>query len=341
MPKVSVIIPVYNVDKYLSRCLDSVINQTLEDIEIICINDNSTDNSLDILRDYAQRDSRIKIIDLPQNLGVGEARNAGIDKASGEYIGFVDSDDYIDLNFYENLYKKAKETNADIVHGRIKMYNYQGECTIIDNINDLIRQKHSKLIFAYYFCIAIYSSKLINDNNIRFDKYPLAEDVLFVNEVIRKSKKLELVDDTFYHYIRRENSSYSAILTKDKINSAITVHEKILDNILEYYKTHPNETNGVYYICEWSLYNVINYTYRLKTLDNLQLCTDIVFNMYEKIKNSLRTLNFNSISIEMEYLKRNDKMGLMKFYQDNCSIKKRTIANIRHLYLQKINKHEI
>ena len=336
---ISVIIPVYNVEKYLKRCLDSLINQTLKDIEIICIDDCSTDNSLAILKEYADKDKRIKLIHLEANRGVAVARNEGLQIAKGEYIGFVDSDDFVDLDFYEKLYKKAKETDADVVHGRIKMYNYQGDCTI-DNINDLIRQKHSKLIFAYYFCIAIYSSKLINDNNIRFDKYPLAEDVLFVNEAILKSKKLELVDDTFYHYIKRENSSYSALLPKNKIDSALTVHEKILDNILEYYKTHPNETNGVHYICEWSLYNVINYTYRLKTLDNLKLCTDTVFNMYEKIKKHLQTFKFNSLSLEMDYLEHNDKEGLMKFYQDNCSIKKWTIANIRHMYLQK-NKSKI
>ena len=102
MPKISVIVPVYNVEKYLARCLDSIINQTLADIEIICINDGSTDNSLEILNDYAKKDSRIKIID-QTNAGLSCARNAGMQIAQGEYIGFVDSDDWIDLDFYEKL----------------------------------------------------------------------------------------------------------------------------------------------------------------------------------------------------------------------------------------------
>lgn len=117
MPKVSVIIPVYNTEKFLRKCLDSVCNQTLQDIEIICINDCSTDGSLEILREYARKDNRIKLIELLENCGAAKARNIGIDIAEGEYLGFIDSDDYIDLDFYENLYAKAIETSADVVKG--------------------------------------------------------------------------------------------------------------------------------------------------------------------------------------------------------------------------------
>ena len=117
MPKVSVIIPVYKTEDYLRKCLDSVCNQTLKDIEIICINDCSPDGCLEILKEYASKDERIKIIDFKENKGAACARNAGIDAAQGEYLGFVDSDDFIDLDFYEKLYIKAKETNAQIVKG--------------------------------------------------------------------------------------------------------------------------------------------------------------------------------------------------------------------------------
>lgn len=106
MSKVSVIIPVYNTEKFLRKCLDSVCNQTLQDIEIICINDCSTDGSSEILREYAGKDNRIKLIELFENGGAAKARNIGIDIAHGEYIGFVDSDDFVDLDFYEKLYKK-------------------------------------------------------------------------------------------------------------------------------------------------------------------------------------------------------------------------------------------
>lgn len=111
-PKVSVIVPVYNVEKYLEKCLETLISQTLKDIEIICINDGSKDSSLNILKKYALNDERIKIID-KHNEGLSAARNDGLNAATGEYIGYVDSDDWVDLNFYEKLYNAAKKYNAE------------------------------------------------------------------------------------------------------------------------------------------------------------------------------------------------------------------------------------
>ena len=113
-PQISVIIPVYNVEQYLSKCLESIINQTLQDIEIICINDGSTDNSLQILEEYAQKDSRMIVIN-QENQGVGVARNKGLEIARGDYIWFVDSDDYVERNGLDYVYEKSKENNADIV----------------------------------------------------------------------------------------------------------------------------------------------------------------------------------------------------------------------------------
>ena len=116
MAKVSIVIPIYNVEKYLRECLDSVIGQTLQDIEIICVNDGSKDSSLAIMQEYAERDERVKIIDKP-NSGYGNSMNRGFDMATGEYIGIVESDDYADANMFETLYRVAKEENADVVKG--------------------------------------------------------------------------------------------------------------------------------------------------------------------------------------------------------------------------------
>lgn len=113
MTKLSIIVPVYNVEKYLPKCLESLIKQTLKDIEIICVNDGSMDNSLAILKEFASKDSRIKIID-NQHQGVAKTRNTGIEQSTGEYIGFVDSDDYIDIDFFEKLYNSATKSNSDI-----------------------------------------------------------------------------------------------------------------------------------------------------------------------------------------------------------------------------------
>lgn len=133
MPKISVIIPVYNVENYLRECLDSIINQTFKDIEIICVDDCSTDNSLDILNEYAQKDNRIKVFEQKENSGQGAARNFGISIAQGEYITFVDPDDYIESTMYEKMYNQAKTLNSEIVmcdvqkffetSGNIKLYN--------------------------------------------------------------------------------------------------------------------------------------------------------------------------------------------------------------------------
>ena len=114
-PKISVIVPVYNVEKYLAECLDSIINQTLKDIEIICLNDGSTDNSLAILKEYASKDSRIILID-KQNDGLGYTRKIGLDNATGKYILFCDSDDYYaELTAFEELYNYIEKVKVDVV----------------------------------------------------------------------------------------------------------------------------------------------------------------------------------------------------------------------------------
>ena len=113
MPNLSIITPIYNTQKYLNRCLDSLINQTLKDIEIICINDCSTDNSLEILKEYQNKDKRIKIINLKENKKQGYARNIALNEANGEYIGFIDSDDWIDLNYFEKLFVYTRHIHCD------------------------------------------------------------------------------------------------------------------------------------------------------------------------------------------------------------------------------------
>ena len=116
MIKISVIVPVYNVENYLIQCLDSIINQTLKDIEIICVDDCSPDNSIEILEEYKNKDNRISIIRHSNNQGLGPARNTGLKHANGEYISFVDSDDYIDKNFLFYLYSTAKKYDSDVTN---------------------------------------------------------------------------------------------------------------------------------------------------------------------------------------------------------------------------------
>ncbi len=221
MPQVSVIIPVYNTQNYLKKCLDSVCNQTLSDIEIICVNDCSTDNSLDILTEYSKKDSRIKLIDFKENKGAAIARNIGIDEAKGEYIGFVDSDDFIDLDFYEKLYSKAKDEGAEVVKGKLFLYDLEtGKKYLEDwiNINNKII-KH-KAYFYFTFTTAIYKRKMVIDNDIHFlDKLKHFEDPYFTIKANLYYKKLILVNDACYYYTNNPSSSSRKNISIEHIQS--------------------------------------------------------------------------------------------------------------------------
>jgi HAD superfamily hydrolase (TIGR01549 family) len=224
MAKVSVIIPVYNAEPYLKRCLDSVCNQTLKDIEIICVNDGSTDNSLEILRKYEKEDDRIKIVSFERNKGVSIARNTGIDAAQGEYIGFVDSDDYIDLDFYEKLYTKASESGAEIVKGEIKINNQNQVSN--NNVNKC------KMYFFYFFTTAIYKREFLKENKIGFpDDVEIGEDPIFSLTAAIKTDRIILLNDVFYHYEKNQYSATGREINPITINKYLKAYAKII-NIL-------------------------------------------------------------------------------------------------------------
>lgn len=211
MCKISIIVPVYNTEKYLEKCLNSLISQTLEDIEILCINDGSTDNSIKILEQYANRDSRIKIIN-KKNAGVSAARNTGISQAKGEYLGFVDSDDYVDLNFYEKLYNTAKEYNASIaVAGIIRFNEFHKKYHLKLNETILSNDLKTKLKLCdvpdkSYVWNKIYKTDEFKKNNLNFSEGVYYEDVIFTPKALYYLKDMVTVPDTYYYYYRRSNS---------------------------------------------------------------------------------------------------------------------------------------
>jgi len=217
MPKVSVIVPVYNVEPYLRRCLDSLVNQTLKDIEIICINDCSPDNSLVILEEYAKKDNRVKIIDFEKNKGVSVARNSGMKIAKGEYIGFCDPDDYVDLDFYEKLYELAQNKNADIAKAEVKTMEIGTNAEYIDSINKYIL-KH-KSYFTHHFWTALYRNKMLKKHRVIFPVGIISnQDVCFQIHAVIVAKNIYLLNNVFYHYVRRDNSSNSAIYSFKKMH---------------------------------------------------------------------------------------------------------------------------
>lgn len=231
MPKVSVIIPVYNTEKYLRKCLDSVCNQTLSDIEVICINDCSLDNSLGILQEYAQKDKRIKIIDFKENKGAAVARNTGIDEAQGEYIGFVDSDDFVDLDFYEKLYTKAIQENADIVKGKLYLYDLNNNRKYLEswiNINDAVKKNNANFYFT--FTTAIYKLNFVNKYNIRFLEGLIHfEDPYFTIKANLYIDKVEVLDNAIYYYTNNPNSSSRGTISLEHANSMAKGASQVID----------------------------------------------------------------------------------------------------------------
>lgn len=205
MKKISVIVPVYNVEKYLSQCLDSIIHQTYKNLEIILVDDGSTDSSGLICDNYSQKDKRIKIIHKCQG-GLSDARNAGLKIATGEYISFIDSDDFIDKNMYSILINNTQKYNSDIVW--FNYYNYYSKkhfinSSIIKN-NDLYdlsssdKIKFAKNLFYQYKMDAHVWAKLYKRsifNNIKFPYGKLFEDIFVLLPILSNAKIISTIPD--------------------------------------------------------------------------------------------------------------------------------------------------
>jgi glycosyltransferase involved in cell wall biosynthesis len=213
------VVPVYNIENYLKKCLDSLINQTLEDIEIICVNDGSTDNSLAILEDYASKDKRIKII-TQKNGGLSAARNTGLKYINGEYTSFIDSDDWIEIDTYESLYSFAKSKNLDILMFPFSFYNentaevYKTQYTSLEVVDSHLDNK----IFTYtdvkdvLFKIAhspvnkIYKSSYLSDIDAHFKDGLNYEDLAFFFPTFINAKRISIIRKPLYFYRIRDES---------------------------------------------------------------------------------------------------------------------------------------
>lgn len=238
MAKVSIIVPVYNVEKYLRKCLDSLINQTLKEIEIICINDGSTDKSLEILEEYKNRDSRIILLN-QENSGQSVARNRGIEIAKGEYIGFVDPDDWIDLDYYEKLYNAASTNDTDIAVGGIirvtgikkkKFLNFEKE-TLTDNAN--LKFELCDVPEKSYVCNKIYKTQKLKEINLKFEEGRIFEDCIFTPQALFFLEKMVTVPNIYYYYLRRGNSTVKQRSEKANADN-VYAHKKANDFIKEH-----------------------------------------------------------------------------------------------------------
>ena len=234
MQKISVIMPIYNAEKYLKEALDSVTSQTLTDIEILCINDGSTDTSLDILKEYADKDSRIKIIDKP-NSGYGATVNSGINEAGGEFIAIFEPDDILEKNIYEILYKEAIENKLDVV--KCNSYNYWSK-TGKKKKNGLISRcsrkeafapKDNIKIFTTHASVwaGIYKKSFLDQNNIRFLETPGAsyQDMAFMFKVLASVEKIKLLNIPLLYY--RQDNPASSINNPNKVFCVCDEYEEL------------------------------------------------------------------------------------------------------------------
>ena len=228
--KISIIVPVYNASKYLGKCLQSLINQTLPDIEIICINDGSTDNSLEILKEFEQKNVDIKVFS-QKNKGQSIARNFGIRQAKGEYIGFLDADDWADEQMFEELYKNAKTFDSDIAMCSIKTYDEttreisgKDSYLTLDLFDETFENRafhySETLGFIFRICVVpwnkIYKREFLISNQILFPEGLSFEDNVFNLETFIKSEKISIVKKPLVYY--RKGAAILQPLSKMKKN---------------------------------------------------------------------------------------------------------------------------
>lgn len=234
MKKVSIIIPVYNSEKYISKCLDSVINQTYKNIEILVINDGSKDNSINILREYEKKDSRIIVID-KENEGVAKTRNMGIKKATGEYIMFIDNDDYIDADYVESFINSALLNDADIVIGGFKRVNIvNGKILYKEKVVDKEYMKY-KIITPW---ARIFKKSFLIKNNIEYFSYGIGEDIYFNLTAYDKSPVINYLKNYGYNWTYNPESVSN---TKHKGSNSEIDCSVLLDKLKEYYSGREDE----------------------------------------------------------------------------------------------------
>ncbi|MDR3137178.1 MAG: glycosyltransferase [Coriobacteriales bacterium] len=286
-PRISILIPVYNVERYLRQCLDSVVAQTLRDIEIICINDGSRDGSLAIMQEFAQRDSRIRIID-KANGGYGQAMNRGLDAACGEFVGIVESDDYVDPETFQTMYEAARRNDAEVVKCefyltwttprlREKRVSYmdgypQRTNTIVNPASDYQIMWPQPAIWS-----AIYRLQLLREHHIRFLETPGAsfQDTSFGYKVWAVATRVFLLDRAFVHY--RQDNSASSINATTKINAV----EQEFDEYFNFLSRYPHKQKYLIPIMQ----NIVYKTYRwnLSRIDQ-RFRADYVHFMYAYFK---------------------------------------------------------
>lgn len=241
--KLSIIIPVYNVEQYLPKCLDSILNQSFKDLEVICVNDGSTDNSLDILKEYKSKDNRVVILD-KENEGSGVARNCAIDIAKGEYIYFVDSDDWLEDNALETMIHKADELNTDIlIFGGLSYYEDIGKAggyskdklplKYFDRIFSSKDIKSDIFKFPSTAWTKLYKKDFLIKNNIRFQHIKVGQDQLPFFHSMIIAERIAILPENLYCYRKNRKGAVTAVKKKKNFSPIYVFYgiEELLEKL--------------------------------------------------------------------------------------------------------------
>jgi glycosyltransferase involved in cell wall biosynthesis len=262
--KVSIIVPIYNVEKYLPKCIDSLVSQTLQEIEIILVNDASPDNSAAIMREYVGKYSNIKCIYLSENKCLGGARNEGIKVAEGKYVSFVDSDDYVDITMFDKMYQKAEETSSELTYCMFQRIDEAGKHLKNDFLyppefageisENKIRGYFHKPSYAWG---KLFKRDIIMDNNILFPEHLKYEDSFFMLQIAINLTKAAMVPEALYYYLQRKTSILNSRNTEHHLEQ-IKVVDLFVDEMKKkgYYQKYKNEIE--YYIINRRYLKILN-----------------------------------------------------------------------------------
>lgn len=293
MPKFTIVVPVYNVEKYLPKCLDSLVNQTYTDIEIICVNDGSTDSSLQIMEEYAQKDNRIKIIN-QENQGVSVARNVGIDNATGDYILFLDSDDWLELEACETIVKNL-DKNVDILffgYKFIKNYEIYNKYSYPDNITNkkYISPINLNICINKLSCRAVcgkvYKTKRLKDLNIKFPtNLNFGEDTLFIISNLINNSSIKVVNDLLYNYRIDNDNSLTKINYKKQLDQLLILVKEL--DLLFSDKNIDEKLKLYIYDDSFYLIGLLWYLYFSKYKKDFINAVDYIQNFYSQYDKSL------------------------------------------------------
>lgn len=265
--KVSIIITTHNTEKYLTKCLDSIINQTLSDIEIIIVDDVSTDNTINIALNYSNKHENVRVIQLENSYGPGGARNKALLYATGKYISFIDSDDWIDLNYLQKMYEKAEETNADIITcGLIREYDYPTKSSIYKCFYDQEYVITGEIAFRimtneYNYGIKflpsalnkIYSRAFLDKYSLSFPEKIFFEDQPFSYTCTLAAQKVVCIPGVLYHHYKRSGSIVQSF-SKKNIDDMMTAYQ-IIKNFLY--------GNNIYEKFRFNYYSSLQHFYNL------------------------------------------------------------------------------